>query len=122
MASESVQNLGLGLSAIIGGRTVTFDKPEQKFESLAAEWKTHQMGLSTTNYHHAAYLQIIGMGMPAVPFLLNRLRAGERRWVVAIKSIAGEQVDTPEMRGDAERVLQAWIDWGVQRGFIHARI
>jgi hypothetical protein len=107
--------------AIIGGKPAIFPDAESKFMALSIAWDDDNLGMSTSNYQHPAHLQIIGMGTAAIPMLLERLRQGERRWVYALKCITGEQPDAPEMRGNADQVIRAWVDWGTQHGWGHGR-
>jgi hypothetical protein len=108
--------------AIINGRSLTFDDARSKFLALAEAWDEDNLGMSTSNYQHSAHLQIIGMGTIVIPMLLERLRGGERRWVYALRYVTGEQPDAPEMRGDPEKVMRAWLDWGSLHGWDHGRI
>lgn len=123
MSTQTVQPEGQAAQhAIINGVNFSFGSAREKFEKLAQAWDDNNLGLSQSNYQDPAHLQIIGMGEAAVPLLLDRVRRGERRWVYALRFITGEQPDTPEMRGDAPRVMQAWIDWGIARGLIDGRV
>ena len=97
--------------AIIGGKPITFQNAQAKFVALAEARDEDNLGLSTSNYQNPAYVQIIGMGTAAIPMLLARLRKGERRWVYALRCIAGEKIETPEMRGNAEKGVEAWLLW-----------
>lgn len=108
--------LGPSLAALINGRSVAFDDAEAKFNRLAALWAEYNAGRSVTDFRHAAYLQIIGMGMPVVPLLLRELAEGRGDWVVALKYITGAKVTTPAMRGNFPAIRRAWLEWGRANG------
>ena len=102
--------------AIVGGRSRTFGSAEAKFEALAEEWEESTAALSRLDVNHTAYHQVIGMGPPVVPMLLDRLRGGDTDWIYALKCITGHEAETPDMVGDHDRVIAAWLDWGATRG------
>jgi hypothetical protein len=103
------------LNAIIDGQTVTFRSYQQKFDALADAWEEFNAVRGVATLNHSAYHQIMAMGERAIPMLLARLRNGEGVWVYALRCITGVQVDTPEMSGDPQRVIQAWLEWGKSR-------
>jgi hypothetical protein len=108
------------LRAFISGQSVSFGSVEEKFAALADAWDEHNSGRSVIDYAHFAHLQIIGMGAPALPLILDRLIEGEGdgRWVFALKCVSGDQTDTPAMRGDLDAVIKAWSEWGKRNGHI----
>ena len=108
MGTDAIQ-LRPPLHAVIGGESFRFADAESKFTALANAWDEENLGMSTSNYRHAAHLQIIGMGATAIPMLLARLRKGERRWVYALACITGEHPEKPEVRGNAVEVIEAWL-------------
>jgi hypothetical protein len=100
------------LTATINGKEVPFDDSRQKFEELSKSWQEYNFGSSIIEYHDAAFEQIIGMGAEVVPYLLERLKDGEVEWVYALQRITGHHIENPDMIGDAEKVAEAWIEWG----------
>jgi len=104
------------IRALIDGQSIGFGSIEDKFDALAREWKDFNLGRSVTNYSHAAYLQIIGMGSSVVPLLLKKLENGDGDWLIAIKYITGAKVTTPEMQGNFEMIQRAWREWGEANG------
>jgi len=109
-------------SATIEGATVNFDTPLEKFEALSDAWSDETPGTSILNYNSFCYHQIIGMGVQIIPILLERLRQGEGQWVHALSCIVGQQVHTPGMVGNPDRVIEAWLKWGDSRGGGNGRI
>jgi hypothetical protein len=104
------------LTAIVEGENILFSSAEEKFAALAESWQDYNLGRSVLDYHDFAMLQIIGMGSEAVQFLLKRVAEGESEWIYALKSIAGLEAETPEMIGDEQAVVEAWLGWGEENG------
>jgi hypothetical protein len=99
------------IRALINGESREFATIEEKFEALAENWDEFNIGRSITSFDHPAYHQIMTMGEAVIPLLIDRLRQGEDDWVYALKCITGEQVESAEMYGDSDRVVQAWVEW-----------
>lgn len=104
--------------ALIDGRSVEFATPESKFEALALTWAEKNAGQSVVNYYQLSLMQIIGMGREALPFIFERIARGEGKWVFALKCITGEEAETPDMQGNPQRVIDAWLKWGVSHGHV----
>lgn len=100
------------LTAIIGDKHLSFSTAREKFDALAESWDDYNLGRSVLDYHDFAMQQIIGMGRDAVPFLLERVEAGASEWIYALKSITGREEDSPDIAGDEESVVAAWVEWG----------
>ena len=65
-----------------------------------------------------SYQRIIGMGMPAVPLILEELQREPNQWFWALEAITDANPVPPEDAGRVRKMAQAWIDWGKQHGFI----
>jgi hypothetical protein len=91
-----------------------------RFERLAAEWKQESRYLSNTAQMAMLkpYQRIIGMGLPAVPLILEELRREPNQWFWALEAITEENPVPPEVAGDVRRMAQAWIEWGKRQGLI----
>jgi hypothetical protein len=92
----------------------------QRFDNLAALWKS-QCGhdsFVTDLVIHPAYQQIIGMGEPAVPLLLEEMRARPNHWDWALRSITGSDPVPKESWGKLREIAAAWVAWGKERGYI----
>src|SRR5262249_6053114 len=89
-----------------------------RFERLAAEWKEQSRYLSNTAQIALLrpYQRIIGMGMPAVPLILEELRREPRQWFWALEAITEENPVPPAAAGKVPQMAQAWLDWGKQHG------
>jgi hypothetical protein len=91
-----------------------------RFERLATEWKEQSRYLS--NSAQIALLKpyqgIIGMGMSAVPLILEELEREPRQWFWALEAITEENPVPVEARGKVRQMARAWVDWGKQHGFL----
>lgn len=104
----------------------TVESFPQKFKRLLAEWREQAAFLPfvTTMAMLPSYQEIIGMGKPALPLILNELkrRPSQKRkpshlfW--ALRAISGEDPVPPENRGRIEQMRRAWIKWGRQNKII----
>lgn len=106
--------------------TVTLQRSKgallEKFERLVKHWHV-QRGVSSSVTQGAlcpAYQSIIGMGSPAVPLLLRRLKS-ERddpdQWFWALNAITGCQPVPEEDLGNFVKMACHWLNWGRQNGY-----
>ena len=93
---------------------------EERFRRLADEWKDQARYLS--NSARMAMLQpyqrIIGMGMPVVPLILEKLRREPDHWFWALDAITEQNPVPPEVLGKIQQMADAWIEWGIKQGLI----
>jgi hypothetical protein len=92
----------------------------ERFQRLAAEWKSQSRYLSNTAQMAMLkpYQRIIGMGLPAVPLILEELQGEPNQWFWALEAITDANPVPPEDEGKVRAMSQAWIDWGKAHGFI----
>ena len=95
---------------------------QQRFERLAGVWKSRSRYMSNPAQIAMLpeYQRIIGMGETAVPFILKEMRREPDQWFWALAAITEEDPIPEEAKGDVERMTQAWVDWGIQKGLIAA--
>ncbi|HJT77778.1 MAG TPA: hypothetical protein VJ739_11305 [Gemmataceae bacterium] len=93
-----------------------------RFQRLAAEWKAKSRYLSNTAQMAMLkpYQQIIGMGMPALPLILEEMRREPGQWFWALEAITGENPVPPEAAGEVRLMTDAWLEWGKQQGLLTA--
>lgn len=91
----------------------------EKFRQLSAEWKSESKHISNSAQMAMlrSYQRIIGMGAPAVPFLLEELRREPDHWFWALESITGDNPVPPEAVGRLHQMADAWIKWGQLHGY-----
>lgn len=92
----------------------------ERFERLAAEWKTDHMFTSspTEVALHDSYQRIIAMGPAALPFILSDLsdkQAGH--WFWALQAISDEDPVPIEHRGLIDEMCEDWRQWGREQGY-----
>ena len=97
-----------------------------RFTELADRWETETVFLSNSDRAaaHPAHMEIIGMGEPAVPLILERMREtleGKRRtgghWFHALRDITGANPIKHTERGNIPAMQEAWLEWGVRNGY-----
>jgi hypothetical protein len=93
---------------------------EATFAGLARQWREETLFSSSVTdiVSNEAYLQIIGLGSRALPLILRELSKELDHWFVALMSITREDPVPPEDAGNMERMRQAWLELGEQRGWI----
>ena len=92
-----------------------------RFRRLTETWREETGGLSSPGQiaAHPAYQQIISMGRPVLPLILEELRASGGHWYVALHAITGASPVPPEASGRARLVRDAWLQWGRDNGHVH---
>ena len=95
---------------------------EQEFNELAQLWYRETRMLSSVQQIvlHPAYQKIIGMGVDAVPLILEELQREPDQWFWALEAITEENPVPAEAAGKVRLMADAWIEWGRQHGFIPA--
>jgi hypothetical protein len=93
---------------------------EREFHRLARQWKeeTEFQSAAERIAMHPAYQRIIGMGKEALPFILHDLQETHDLWFWALAAITGENPVPEEDRGYIDRMVRAWIRWGMRRNVI----
>jgi hypothetical protein len=65
---------------------------------------------------HPAYLKIIGLGAPAIPWILEELRDAGGHWFWALESITRE--DPAPNAETMQELKDTWLAWGKMNGYI----
>lgn len=91
-----------------------------RFKRLLAEWRMQAAWLSsaTAMAMLPSYQEIIGMGEPAIPLLLNELKTRPAHLFWALRAISGIDPVPPEDKGHIDKMIEAWLNWGRQKRFI----
>jgi hypothetical protein len=63
-------------------------------------------------------MRIVGMGLPALPFILNDLATQARYWFPALTAIAGVQPIRETDFGNIRAMRDTWLQWGRENGYI----
>ena len=93
---------------------------KSRFERLAGEWKRQSrfMSNSVQMAYLKPYQRIIGMGMSAVPLILEAMASEPDRWFWALEAITEENPVPPELAGQVRESTEAWLQWGRERGLL----
>lgn len=109
-----------GKSGTVRVRPYPYDTGEVReiFEPLAERWEEETAFLSMTPQitGHPAYFEIVALGPPAVPLILERLKKSTRPWFQALAAMTRENP-----AADAEtnsEAAHAWLEWGQSRGLV----
>lgn len=90
----------------------------RQFRQLAALWKAETAGHSSPRAltRHPAYRQIIEMGPPAVPLILQDLAENGGWWYPALRALTGANPVPESARGQPPQNAAAWLEWGRANG------
>ncbi len=91
----------------------------ETFERLADEWlreRPHDVDIAQMT-QRPAYQDIIDLGEPAVPWILQRLAHKPDHWFVALSSITGASPVPPASRGRLGKMTAGWLEWGRRQGY-----
>ena len=91
----------------------------KRFEELADKWEEETFLLSRSDLAiaHPAHQEIISMGQPAVPLILERMRAERGHWFEALEQITGEDPVSPADYGNIAAMQNSWLQWGERNGY-----
>lgn len=123
-AELRAKQTGLPLQALIeeGLRcvlAVPSPADRETFRRLADQWEEGTAFMSNFNQiaAHPAYREIISMGAPAVPLILERLAERGGHWFAALRTLTAADPIAPEDRGKVAKMRAAWLDWGQRNGY-----
>ena len=90
----------------------------ERFRRLEAKWlaEVGYSSSSTVLRSHPAFLEIVNLGDPVVPFMLRDLEERPRLWVWALSQITGADPVPAEDRGNIAKMSAAWLRWGREHG------
>ncbi len=89
-----------------------------EFKKYEKKWirDTRYLSSLTDKYLHPSYARIIGMGPPVVPLILQSLMKQPNDWFYALRAITGANPVRLADAGDMQKMAQAWLAWGRERG------
>ena len=89
------------------------------FERLADKWlRERPRGIDIAQTTRLpAYQDIIDLGEPAVPWILQRMAHNPDHWFVALSTITGVSPVPPASRGRLGEMTAVWLEWGRQQGY-----
>ena len=85
------------------------------FKSLVNQWHRDTWFKSSISKRisHIAYLKIIGLGMEAVPWIIQELRDDPDYWFAALEAITRDD-PAPNAKNMSE-LRDAWLEWEKNR-------
>ena len=91
-----------------------------RFNKLADQWERETALLSRMDkaIKHPAYQEIISMGEPVAPLILERMRETEGHWFAALRAITGANPVKRSDRGKIAVMQASWLEWGEANGLI----
>ncbi|MCY4183400.1 MAG: hypothetical protein OXF43_11025 [Gammaproteobacteria bacterium] len=92
----------------------------QRFTELADRWEKETWFLSSSSraVEHPAHKEIVSMGEPVVPLILERMRGERGHWYFALRAITGANPVNAADRGKVAVMEQAWLRWGEINGYV----
>ncbi len=92
----------------------------QRFTALADQWEKETVFLSNSDRaaEHPAHMEIISMGEPAVPLILERMRETGGHWDHALGDITGANPVKRSDWGNIAAIQASWLEWGEANGYI----
>ena len=93
---------------------------KQRFQKLADQWEEDTFFLSRSDRAIAqpVHQEIINLGQPVVPLILERMRSQGGHWFEALQQITGEDPVPPDDRGKIEIMQRSWLKWGAENGYL----
>lgn len=90
-----------------------------RFRRLVEGWRKNTLTVSAVDrlVLDDNYQQIIGMGRPALPLILEELRTSGGFWFPALWAIAGEDPVPEDFRGNVQKMTEYWLQWGRANGY-----
>ncbi len=92
----------------------------KRFVELANRWhdETDYLSSPLRITDNDNYLKIISMGEPVIPLILQDLQERGGNWYRALRILSSVDPVSPEVRGEAPRMKEAWLRWGRDKGYI----
>ena len=92
----------------------------ERFEALADWWEEETFFLSNSERinAHPAHQEIINMGEPVVPLILQRMRSHGGHWFEALQQITGADPISPADYGKIAAMQNSWLQWGERNGYV----
>ncbi len=102
-----------------GGAEEIAPADRKRFEALAERWEEETFFLSNSERinAHPALQEIISMGQPVTPLILERMRAQGGHWFEALQQIIGADPVSPADYGKIAAMQNSWLEWGERNGY-----
>ena len=109
---------GLGYNQYADAKD-TVPEQRERFQQLADQWEEETFFLSRSDHAiaHPVHQEIINLGQPVVPFILERMRSRGGHWFEALQQITGEDPVSPADYGNIAAMQNSWLQWGEDLGY-----
>ena len=103
-----------------GSSTSVEPADRQRFEELADRWREETFFHSNSSIKnaHPALQEIISMGPPVVPLILERMRSQGGHWFEALRQLTGADPVSPADHGKIRAMQNSWLQWGERNGYV----
>ena len=104
----------------VATRDLAPEELRETFARLADRWEEETIFLSFSDQAaaHPAHQEIVSMGEPVVPFILERMQAQGGHWFHTLRAITGANPVLPADRGRVEAMKASWLEWGKRNGYV----
>lgn len=84
-----------------------------QFDGLANRWEKETAHLSSFSRrrNHSYFSLLLKIGSRSIPWVLERLKAGNPFWFLVLKEIAPNG-PTEQWNGDMKKARAKWLEWG----------
>jgi hypothetical protein len=91
---------------------------EQRYGDVKEKWEKANWVMSSGRTNLPEFHQIVELGTDVIPIILKDLMI-ERSWIVsALFYITSERPSKEMQPGRLSSVVEAWLEWGVEKGYI----
>lgn len=93
---------------------------KDKFDTLADQWAAHcQSVMLSSNINdyldHPTYDQLIALGKPAIPYIIERYKRDDLPWGFVLDDITGLRIIENRQRFSPPQVKKRWLEWWEQQ-------
>ncbi len=88
----------------------------QQFKALAGQWEEHRQSVMFSSkmsdyLNHPAYHELVKLGSPAIPYIIERFRTDRLPWGFVLEAITGIKMVEDGGAYKPAEVRQRWIAW-----------
>lgn len=100
-------------------RSVTLTPAQlEAFAEYNNRWQNDSLDAHISPIDHPDFRRIVAMGQPAVPVILEELRAKPSLLFAALEQITGENPVKEKGHDNVEDITQVWVEWGEKKRYI----
>ena len=94
------------------------EKTVEQLEKLYLRWKreTGALSLTSQKVSHPSYLQMVGFGAKALPFLFKTIQKSPSQLILAIQAITKENPVKPG--SSISEAIDSWLNWARENGYV----